>query len=487
VLDTFTRTESPLSNSANWVGFRHEGATPATGATNGSVLQLAAANPSIRSALWHTVFAAAQQDVFADITVIGSNWLELWLAEESESAGYSLEVVPETAPKCKYVLLKNHSTTLATVSGELEVGDSLWLNYVEATGVLTVWRKHAGAWAKVTEFTDTTPLKHGGRIGFAARCNTAEWQLDNFGGGGEAVVESVAKGFSTNSDFESAASAAAYALASPTYCRVGFAIGASAAEVAAATTFFNNKGISCIPMAGASGRIATSAEAKALKAWAEAIVTKGGQFIEFENETNYQIENTKANGKIYGERAKEVGEAINGTGVKVLVQGSDAGKGGAQVWLEGVLEGWPKCWEHPAFGGWTIHPYPGQKKSGLTDEFGLLMTKRMMTALEEAGDTTSHICATEWGETCTANGRKLNSEQEFNYEQAAKVLEEHHVLLASAAKGRLFMLLLFQPHDQKEDNGTSEEREWFFGAMTNTGATKGSFTTFVQKWLKGEA
>src|SRR5207302_6803281 len=106
------------------------------------------------------------------------------------------------------------------------------------------------------------------------------------------------------------------------------------------------------------------------------IAPVGGKYIEFGNETNYQIQNTKANGETYGKRAKEAADAIEGTGVKLLVQGSDAGTG-QHTWLDGIFAAWPGVLTHAAFGGWTIHSYPGSHVEGEKDGVGVPMMERM--------------------------------------------------------------------------------------------------------------
>lgn len=182
VIDNFNRTESPLANGTNWTNFRGTIA-PNTGATNGTEDVLAAA-VGVRGAQWHNNFSGHQQ---AAVTVneLGVEWLELWLSLVATEKGYSLEW---SSSAKKFVIERNHSELKTEVAGTLEAGDKLFLDYVEATGVITGWKEHAGTWTEVIKVTDPTPIKGGGSVGYAARCNTKGWKLDDFRGGAVANV-----------------------------------------------------------------------------------------------------------------------------------------------------------------------------------------------------------------------------------------------------------------------------------------------------------
>lgn len=188
ILDNFNRTESPLANGANWGEFRGT-AAPKTGATNGSVLSIALNAATIRGAIWHTVWGKGHHQAYCKVPKIGSNWLELWVCEESEAAGYSLEWVPGVSPAGTWVILKNHGSVVEK-AGELEANDRVWIDYQESTGIVRGYREKAGSgtWTEVIKYEDGAKLTHGGKVGWAARCNTAEWQLDDFGGGAVAAV-----------------------------------------------------------------------------------------------------------------------------------------------------------------------------------------------------------------------------------------------------------------------------------------------------------
>jgi hypothetical protein len=173
VLDTFNRTENPLANG--WETFRGV----AKGETNGSALVLPAAT-QIDGAMWPTVFSGHQQ-VYCEVLGIGAEWIELWCSGNgTESHGYSFEY---SAKEKKFTLWRNPESK-TTVAGTLVAGESMWLDYNEATGKVTGYTGSGGTWTERLSYTDPSPLTGGGKIAFAARCNTTGWKLDNFGGGG---------------------------------------------------------------------------------------------------------------------------------------------------------------------------------------------------------------------------------------------------------------------------------------------------------------
>jgi hypothetical protein len=303
----------------------------------------------------------------------------------------------------------------------------------------------------------------------------------------ETATTGVVTGISSNADSTSAPS-----LIVVGYCEAGreirdpFVITTAASTIKERAEFWHARNVVIMPLAGAQSRIPSAAEAKGLGTWATAIAPWGGKYIEFQNETNYpnQLGISKANGEAYGTRAKEAADSIlaTSTGVKLLVQGSDAGSGNTE-WLDGILTAWPKAWEHAAFGGWTIHAYPGQHTFSESDTFGLPMMERMVKRLVEHSDTASLFFCTEWGVPTTNNGRTMTSGQSMNWEEGAKVLEAHKPKLITASQGRLSRLYLYQDHDQQPDNGTDTEREHFFGAVQSSGAEKGAFSTFAKAFL----
>lgn len=307
---------------------------------------------------------------------------------------------------------------------------------------------------------------------------------------------SLQTGFAMNSDTESEPSLKAVKLAEGSgttpVIRVALSIDTAASTVAAEAKRWQERGCRMQPMATFQSRLPTEAEAKGLKAWAEACSPYGVEKIEFGNETNYQITNNKANGETYGKRAKEAAEALAGTGgmearIKLLVQGSDAGTG-QHEWLDGIFVAWPAIVSHGSFGGWTIHAYPGQHEytGSQVDTFGIPMLERMVKRLEEQGDTTAAIYDTEWGAPSTSAGTTMTSGQSLNWEEAANLLKAHRVKLETASKGkgatvRLKQLLLYQAHDQHPEGETN--REYYFGALTSSGGNKGAFTSFAKAFL----
>lgn len=263
----------------------------------------------------------------------------------------------------------------------------------------------------------------------------------------------------------------------PKVVRLEFSIDTPPATVVRTAQMLAARGILLQPLAGFSGRIPTAAEAKALGAWA--IALKGlVKLIEFGNETNYQIANTSANGRLYAGRSKEAVEAMAGTGVGLLVQASDAGAKNT-LWVDGEFEAVPNLASLVA--GWTIHPYWGGPNAKSPDSFGGPMMVRLIAALEKHGDFKDPIYATEWGEP-TDNGVEFTSGQKATFAETAQIIERDPYELQADAKGRLAQLDYYQAFDQRP-HGAGTEREWFFGALTNTGERKGVVTTAVEAFL----
>jgi hypothetical protein len=291
-------------------------------------------------------------------------------------------------------------------------------------------------------------------------------------------------GLVLNSDETSSQTLAGVALATkkPMVIRDYDAIGNSAASVAAKAKLWQEKGHILQPLAGFQARNPTEAEAKGLKAWAEACNAYGVQYIEFGNETNYQITNNQANGEVYGKRVKEACEALvaSGTSIKLLVQGSDAGAG-QHTWLDGIYVAFPTITSHAAFGGWTIHAYPNSHVETEKDTFGIPMMERMVSALAGHGDTTSKFFDTEWGAPSTSAGTTMTSGQSLDWGEAAGLLTKHQKLLETASGKRLIQLLLYQAHDQGPEGETNREK--YFGALTSSAGRKGTFSSFAESFL----
>jgi hypothetical protein len=76
----------------------------------------------------------------------------------------------------------------------------------------------------------------------------------------------------------------------------------------------------------------------------------------------------------------------------------------------------------------------------------------------------------------------FTSGQKATYAEAAQIIERDPYELQADAKGRLAQLDYYQAEDQRP-HGAGTEREWFFGALTNTGARKGVVTTAVEAFL----
>ncbi len=217
------------------------------------------------------------------------------------------------------------------------------------------------------------------------------------------------------------------------------------------------------------------------------------RLIEFGNEYSFSYRSGDAStqqyadrAKYYAARAKEAGQAIKNTGrpVNLIIIGEDGGSGSAN-WVNNMYAQVPDL--HNYIGGWTIHPY------GPTY---LAKIQRTVDFLNGKDTLKLPFYLTENGVACDqvgGVGRQLNDnygwQSNMNYQQCAdKHQEIVDGLRSSANISRILGYFIYQPHDQIAPGGTypgpiPNNKEGWFGVLTNTGGTKGAITPKIQSLM----
>jgi hypothetical protein len=243
-------------------------------------------------------------------------------------------------------------------------------------------------------------------------------------------------------------------------------------------------GTSIQPVATFDGRMLSAAEAKGLASLAR---LPGVKNVELGNETSfgyqyrdgYAQSSYKERARLYAVRVKETAEALNPRGVGVLAQADDGGSG-SSTWVREMFASVPTLSRYVA--GWTIHPYSNQRSSSEPDSYGVPKMERMVANLAEQGDTATPIAVTEWG-VSTDNGPTLDNGAHLTYAEAGQIAETTIPNLIAAAKRHpIESFLVYQLRDQ-QPHGVSNNHESYFGALTNTDAGKGAYTTAIDKLM----
>jgi hypothetical protein len=249
---------------------------------------------------------------------------------------------------------------------------------------------------------------------------------------------------------------------------------------------YSERGITVQPVVTFDGRMLSPAEVQGLVAMDK---LPGVKDIELGNETSfsyqyhdsYAASTYKERARLYAVRVKEAAEALAPHGIGVLAQAEDGGSGSAN-WVKEMFAAVPNLSRYVA--GWTIHPYSNQHSSTQPDTYGVPKMERMVSNLAEENDTTTPIDVTEWG-VSTDNGPALNNGTSLTYTEAGRIVETTIPKLVAAAKRHpIATFLVYQLRDQRE-HGSSNDHEYFFGTLTHTGASKGGYTTALEK-LMGE-
>jgi hypothetical protein len=277
--------------------------------------------------------------------------------------------------------------------------------------------------------------------------------------------------------------------------RMEFEIGVPASQLASTVEGYARDGIRVVPLAGFDNTLPTSAQARNLANWA-AEFGPGGSFwqgksfptgtamtaIEFGNETSYtyqfsdnSTEAVAARAQTYALRLKEAYEAIHAVNpnVGILAQADD-GDTGSSTWVDNMFKAVPNLASIVA--GWTVHPYGPEP--GWKSRIDALVAQTQA----EGAPSSIPIYVTEWG-LATDNGRCLSDNYGWNrcmtYQEAATALGSTVAAMRARYGSRLHAFYLYQAQDQGP-SGTSTNREEYFGALQNDGASKGPYTAEVQ-------
>jgi hypothetical protein len=247
---------------------------------------------------------------------------------------------------------------------------------------------------------------------------------------------------------------------------------------------YRERGVQVQPLVTFNGRMLTAAEAKALVSLDR---LPGVTNVELGNETSYSYQykdnfaapSYKERARLYAVRVKEAAEVLNPHGIGVLAQAEDGGSG-SSTWVKEMFASVPTLSHYVA--GWTIHPYSNQRSPSEPDTSGVPKMERMVANLAEQGDTTTPIDVTEWGES-SDEGQTLDNGTHLTSVEAAQIVETTIPKLVAAAKRHpIASFLVYKDRDLKAQKASSEH-EAFFGALTNTGASKGAYTTAIQELM----
>lgn len=151
VFDTLKREENPLAGEWEGAGTTNTGKATSTGWT--VTAEKTSAGAKLKTA---KAFSGVGGLLMFEVPVIPATGqsveLQFGVTGEAQKAGVA--IIKTGTNKCKCVLF-------GTATGEqtevgYEAGDVFALSW-EPSGKLTVWRKHAGAWAEVFSKTGTSP------------------------------------------------------------------------------------------------------------------------------------------------------------------------------------------------------------------------------------------------------------------------------------------------------------------------------------------
>jgi len=278
--------------------------------------------------------------------------------------------------------------------------------------------------------------------------------------------------------------------------RMEFPIGSPASALAPAVEAYARVGLRVMPLAGFYASMPSPAEARNLASWATTY-GPGGSFwagkgfpasvavtdIEFGNETSYSYQYSENSPSAYAARAqtyalrfKEAEIAVKAVqpAVGLLAQADDAGSG-SPAWVNNMFAAVPDLASRVA--GWTVHPYGTtwqQKMDNLVN----------FTAANGAPSTIP-IYVTELG-IAVDNGHCVSNNYGWNpcmsNAEAATTMATVFTGMRTRYAGRLKALYLYQAQDEKPE-GTSNEREFYFGLVQSNGAAKGAYTAEAESVL----
>ena len=196
VLDQFNRADGALG--AAW-----SGAIPQSGDPQPTILSnVVQFGSNHRSVWWNAGTFGPDSEVFGVVSTKPTNaagWLSLYARIQSPGSaawdGYRLEFGPLSGTDELTVdrMINNASTTLATITQEINAGDQIGMEVTGtgATVTIRVYRHNGTSWAQIgsdVSDTDANRITAAGYIGFGAFESTPAARFDDFGGGTVSVA-----------------------------------------------------------------------------------------------------------------------------------------------------------------------------------------------------------------------------------------------------------------------------------------------------------
>jgi hypothetical protein len=278
--------------------------------------------------------------------------------------------------------------------------------------------------------------------------------------------------------------------------RIDFGISTTAAQMEPVIAGYAARGVRVAPLAGFYGGMPSPAEAQALASWARAYGPGGTywaahgngqlaiQTIEFGNETSggYQYGNDnpgepsyQTRAETYAVRFKEAAEAISASGMKVgLLAVSEDWTGD---WMNGMFSAVPNLANYVA--GWVSHPYGPGWKTKIEDIIS--------QAAAHGAPSTIPIDITEWG-LSSDNTSCVDDNFEYStcmtYAQAAETMRKTVSEIGALLGSRAGLFMLYKDRDQVLP-GTSDDREYYMGALGPELQSKGAYTEAVEELFAG--
>jgi hypothetical protein len=264
-------------------------------------------------------------------------------------------------------------------------------------------------------------------------------------------------------------------------------------------TLFANRGVRVLLLAGFHSGVPSQAQAQQIGCLANRYGTNGEfwasysgtdlpiRHIEFGNETSmahqypcpdpwYTSECFRSRANWYALRTRDAAQSIPTTrNVGLLVQ-ADHGGSGNSVWVDEMYEAVPNL--HDFVDGWTIHPYGPNWNDKPT---------KAVQQTQAKGAPPLPIDITETGFS-SRNGQPVSNNYGWptnqTYQQAADALNSvvNGLRNSSLYGSRIRHFMVYATYDLRAVSAGTE-REWFFGAVTDTEAPKGAYTTAVSNLL----
>jgi hypothetical protein len=181
VLDSFTRTENPLSDGGAWATTSPFG-TGRVFKTNGSVAQSAdSTDGQWVLQCWNTQLTRPVETYVTITSFVASHtYMVCWLTSPTSATGSGYYIEFTATTWTVYRVDSGTATSIASGSVTVASGHSIGAS-MSAAGLITVYHNDGtDGWTSVGTVTDSTYVG-GGYIGMST--NSASATLDSFGGG----------------------------------------------------------------------------------------------------------------------------------------------------------------------------------------------------------------------------------------------------------------------------------------------------------------